>query len=164
MVSFKARGMLNTQRQQQAAERILEDPGLTNDLTDAQARPLIDWASSVAARIASDTTCSDDDVDMAVGAVRRAVLYVADAHVDEQDATQLVLLARQKLLRLAADQGQARLFNQIMDTPGGSLPAGHGSLSAERRGYQGPSKRSLWQAHRRQLRMCLVMRRRPRRR
>lgn len=157
--------MLNTQRQQQAAERILEDAGLTGDLTDTQARPLIDWASSVAARIASDTTCSDDEVDMAVGAVRRAVLYVADAHADEQDVAQLVLLARQKLLRLAADQGQARLFNQIMNTPGSQVPIAYGaSLPVELSGYQGPPKRLLWQAHRRQLRVRLVMRRRPRRR
>jgi hypothetical protein len=86
---------MTDERQQRAAERILEDEGLTGDLTDQQARPLIEWASAKAASIAADPARSDAEVHDAVSAVRRAVLGVAAAASPEHEATRLIALAEQ---------------------------------------------------------------------
>ncbi|NJN65794.1 MAG: hypothetical protein HC884_03305 [Chloroflexaceae bacterium] len=90
------------ERPQRAAERILDDERLTSDLTDDQARPLIEWASYQAALVASDPNRSDEDVDAAVTALRRAVLRVASIAPDEHDPERLLALARQQLEALQA--------------------------------------------------------------
>ncbi|NJO06230.1 MAG: hypothetical protein HC876_12310 [Chloroflexaceae bacterium] len=61
------------QRQQQAAEYFQEDGGLTDDLTDAQAAPLIEWASHAAAQAAGNPEQSDEAVDQLLKALRRAI-------------------------------------------------------------------------------------------
>lgn len=94
---------MTSERQQRASERILEDEGLTGDLTDHQARPLIEWASSLATALAADPALSDAAVDAAVGAIRRAVLQVASAAPDEHDPERLVALARAALQHIAPD-------------------------------------------------------------
>lgn len=95
------------ERQQRAAERILEDEGLTGTLTDAQARPLIDWASAQAARVAADPTRSDAEVDAALGALRQALLRVSSTAADAQDAERLVALAQQAFAQLVPDSAPA---------------------------------------------------------
>jgi hypothetical protein len=66
-----------SERQRRAAEELLEDEGLTGDLTDEQARPLLDWASAEAARAAKDPSRSDEDLSADVARIRRAVREAA---------------------------------------------------------------------------------------
>jgi hypothetical protein len=86
-----------TERQQRAAERILEDERLTRDLTDDQARPLVEWASTQAALVAADTTCSETELDDRIAAIRRAVVHVGRTAAGEHDAARLVALAQESL-------------------------------------------------------------------
>ena len=88
-----------TKRQQRAVDYILEDERLTSDLTDNQARPLIAWATAQAATAAADQTRSDEEVDAALQAIRRALLRVAStaASAHEHDAERLVMLAQHAL-------------------------------------------------------------------
>lgn len=88
---------MTSERQQRAVERIVEDEGLTGDLTDDQARPLIDWASARVAQVAGDPAQSDADVAAWVTAVRQAVLHVASTASDEYDPQRLLALAEQAL-------------------------------------------------------------------
>jgi len=89
-----------TERQQLAAERILEDEGLTGDLTDAQASALLEWASAEAAHIAADMAISDAEVEAAVTAIRRAVSQVATSAAAEIEPERLVILAQKALRQL----------------------------------------------------------------
>jgi hypothetical protein len=66
-----------SERQRRAAEAILEDEGLTGDLTDEQARPLLDWASAEAARAAGSASRSDAELSADVARIRRAVREAA---------------------------------------------------------------------------------------
>lgn len=94
-----------SERQQRAAERILEDEGLTGDLTDTQARPLIVWASQRAAAVAVDPARSDEDVSQTVTAIRRAVLRTASAAAAEQTAEELIALAETHLEAIEQEKG-----------------------------------------------------------
>ncbi len=85
------------QRQQAAVERIQEDERLTSDLTDDQARPLIEWACYQAAMAATNAELSDEAVEQAVSAIRRAIFQVASDAPNEHDPDQLVALAQQAL-------------------------------------------------------------------
>lgn len=87
-----------TARQQRASEYLLEDEGLTGDLVDDQARPLLDWATSQANLVAADPARSDDEVQAMVKAIRRAVRHIASTAADEYDPQRLVALAAQKLV------------------------------------------------------------------
>lgn len=127
------------ERQQQAAERIMEDAGLTGDLTDDQARPLIDWATNQASRIAGDAARSDAEVDVAIGAIRRAILQVAGVATADHTGGQLVALAQQTLFQLAPDLGPAT------SDPTDSTC----TLSTEALVARGPTRRTLWQQRRR---------------
>lgn len=93
------------ERQQRAAEHILDDERLTSDLTDDQACPLIEWASYQAALAASDPRRTDEAVDAAVSTLRRAVLRAASiaSREQEHDPERLVALARQQLEALQAE-------------------------------------------------------------
>jgi hypothetical protein len=84
-------------RQQEAVERIQEDERLTSDLTDDQARPLIEWASYQAAMAATNAALSDEAVAQAVSAIRRAIFRVSSDAPDEHDPDTLVALAQQAL-------------------------------------------------------------------
>lgn len=102
-----------TERQQRAAESIQENETLTSDLTDNQARTLLDWASYQAALIAGDPSRSDQAVDEAVKTIRRAVRHIASniagtggTNEDEYevDAEHLLTLAQQELANLNQEQ------------------------------------------------------------
>lgn len=126
-------------RQQQAAERIMEDAGLTGDLTDDLARPLIEWATRQAAQIAADAARSDAEVDAAIGAIRRTLLRVTQAVTADHTAGQLVALAHHTLIELAPD-----LEDVTVDLPDTSC-----TLSPDALAEQGPTRRALWQQRRR---------------
>ena len=105
MADYSTEAMTNsvaplTERQQLAAERILEDEGLTGDLTDAQASALLEWASAEAAHIAADMAISDAEVEAAVTAIRRAVSQVATSAAAEIEPERLVILAQKALRQL----------------------------------------------------------------
>lgn len=85
------------ERQQRAIERILEDEGLTSDLSDDQARPLIAWARYQASLVAADPAYSDEEVTAALRAIRKAVIHVPSRAPNEHDPTRLVALAQQLL-------------------------------------------------------------------
>ncbi len=126
-------------RQQQAAERIMEDPGLTGDLTDDLAGPLIEWASRQAAHIAADAARSDAEVDVGIGAIRRTLLQVTPLATTDHTAGQLVVLARHTLLQLAPD-----LEERMVDMPDTTC-----TLSTSALAERGPTRRALWQQRRR---------------
>src|SRR5688572_2950427 len=92
-----------TPRQQSAAESIQEDEGLTGDLTDDQARALVRWAGTAAARAAAPGP-SDDEAAALVGAVRRAARQAAHQAAPGQD---IVALAEAALAEAAPPAGQA---------------------------------------------------------
>ena len=69
--------MANVSRQQLIVERFLEDERLRGDLEDAPAKALLDWATAQAGPIAADNARSDEDVDAAVQAVRKAAMQAA---------------------------------------------------------------------------------------
>ncbi len=85
-----------TRRQQRASDYFLEHERLTRDLTDDQARPLIEWASQQAAQFAADPSHSDDMVEARLQAIRQAVRQAIQAAPD-QPGTVLVALAVQAL-------------------------------------------------------------------
>jgi L-lactate utilization protein LutC len=85
------------ERQQRASEYFLENERLTRNLTDDQARPLIEWASQQAAWMAADPARSDADVEQVLQAIRRAVLTVAHTAAHEHDRARLEELARAAL-------------------------------------------------------------------
>jgi hypothetical protein len=89
-----------SERAQQAAERLLEDEGLTGDLTDDQAQPLIAWASAAAAR-AADPAFSDEQLAASLAAIRKAVRQVARAAENEADPARLRASAEAALAALA---------------------------------------------------------------
>jgi hypothetical protein len=126
-------------RRQQAAERIMEDAGLTGDLTDDLARPLIEWATRQADRIAADAARSDAEVDAAIGALRRALLQVTQAATADHTAGQLVALAHHTLIEFAPD-----LEDVAVD-----LPDTNCTLSTAALTERGPTRRALWQQRRR---------------
>lgn len=66
-------------RRQRAVEYLLEDAGLTGDLTDAQATPLIAWATTTAAACAERVDLSAQALDDCLRALRRAMLQAAAA-------------------------------------------------------------------------------------
>jgi hypothetical protein len=78
-----------TARQQRASEYFLENERLTRELTDDQARVLIDWASQQASTAAGDPARSDEALEEVLQALRRAVRHVARSAADEHDAERL---------------------------------------------------------------------------
>lgn len=85
------------ERQQRASEYFLEDERLTSDLTDDQARALLDWASYQASLAAGDPARSDEEMELMLRRIRSAVRYVARTLSDEHDPAALVALAQQAL-------------------------------------------------------------------
>ena len=81
-------------RQQRAVDYILDDESLTSDLTDDQARPLIDWATEQAARVAADPNRPESEIDNAIRAIRRSILRISSLAPDEHNAERLVGLAQ----------------------------------------------------------------------
>jgi hypothetical protein len=84
-----------TARQQRASEYFLENERLTRELTDDQARVLIDWASQQASAAAGDPARSDEALEGILQALRRAVRHVARSAADEHDAERLRSLLQQ---------------------------------------------------------------------
>jgi hypothetical protein len=81
-----------TPRQQRAAERILEDEGLTGGLVDEPASHLVRWASEAAVRAAA-TTFSDEQVNAALAAIRQAARQAARQAGADQDVVGLAQAA-----------------------------------------------------------------------
>jgi hypothetical protein len=111
------------ERQQLAAERILEDEGLTGDLPDPQAQALIAWASAQAGAIAGDATRSDEQVSAAITELRRSVRAVAAS--GEADPQQLVAQAAASFAAAAA-AGAATIAAPAQESPAppaSSMPA-----------------------------------------
>lgn len=92
--------MSETSRQQRVVERILEDERLRGDLEDTAAKALLAWATKRAGSIAADPTRSDEQVDAATQAVRRATLRAAES--GESDPARVVELAEAALPALPA--------------------------------------------------------------
>lgn len=82
------------ERRRRAIETISEDERLTSDLTDDQAKPLLEWASYQVNLVASDPSYSDEAVEGVIQSVRRAVRQVGRSAADEFDPERLVSLAR----------------------------------------------------------------------
>jgi TorA maturation chaperone TorD len=90
-----------TARQQRAIEYLMDNEGLTDNLTDDQAAPLLTWATAEAAA-ATAPGQPDEAADQALQAIRRAVLHAATQASGSHDADSLVLLAQQALARTQA--------------------------------------------------------------
>jgi len=102
-----------SERQQRAAERILEDESLTEDLTDKPARALITWASEQASILAGEAERSDEQLAAALKHLRTAVRAAAAS--GEEEPTALVAQAQAALdqaLGQAAPQPQATSSQQ----------------------------------------------------
>jgi hypothetical protein len=84
-------------RRQRASDYLLGNERLTRELTDDQARVLLDWASQQTDRAAADRACSDQELDSLLQAVRRAVRHVARTSADEHDPARLMWLAERAL-------------------------------------------------------------------
>ncbi|HOU13848.1 MAG TPA: hypothetical protein PKZ84_12100 [Anaerolineae bacterium] len=73
-----------------AAERIVGDPSLTEDLLDAEAQILLRWAQAEVERLVLETADLDDDMawqtlDPALRALRRYIRRVAKSSADADD-------------------------------------------------------------------------------
>src|SRR5262245_40435690 len=79
------------ERVQQAVERIQEDERLRGDLEDTAARALVGWASERATAVAGDPARSDEEVEQALLAIRRAARLAARSGA--VDAGQVVTAA-----------------------------------------------------------------------
>lgn len=84
-----------TARQQRASEYFLENERLTRELSDDQARVLIDWASQQASTAAGDPARSDEALEGVLQTLRRVVRHVASSAADEHDAERLCSLLQQ---------------------------------------------------------------------
>jgi hypothetical protein len=96
VIADKTESPALARRQQRAAEQLLDDERLTGDLTDTQARPLLEWATYQAALAAGDPACSDEEIDATIATIRRAVIRVGIMATDEHDGEQLVALVQQE--------------------------------------------------------------------
>lgn len=88
-----------TSRQQRAAERILEDEGLTGELSDGLAEYLIHWASDLAIHAAAPQY-TDAQADAYIAAIRQAARRAARQAATGQD---LIALAQAALTDLAPE-------------------------------------------------------------
>lgn len=87
-------------RQQAAAEAILEAEGLTADLTDQQAAPMLAWAARQAAIIASDPSRTDAEIEELVALVRQSVRRTGSNAIGTAPPAQLLSSARRELREL----------------------------------------------------------------
>lgn len=87
-------------RQQTAADAIADAEGLTADLTDQQAVPVLDWATRQATIIASDASRSDAEVETMVALVRQAVYRAGHAAIGTQPPEQIINAACRALREL----------------------------------------------------------------
>ncbi len=92
-----------TERQRRVSEWLMEDAGLTGDLIDSQATPIITWATRLAASIAADEARSDAEVDAAVSAIRRAIMRVASAATIDDSPADLLTRLQQTVTQLAPE-------------------------------------------------------------
>lgn len=94
---------LRTKRQLYAVEAILDDERLTRDLTDAQAQPLIEWATTRVSQVAADTSRSDNDIEEFIAAIRSAIRTVGKTASYEHTPEQLLSLAEHTLKKDTLD-------------------------------------------------------------
>ncbi len=92
-----------TERQQHVSEWLMEDAGLTGDLLDSQAGPIITWATRLAAAIAADEARSDAEVDAAISVIRRAIMRVVSAAAMDDSPADLLTRLQQTVTRLAPE-------------------------------------------------------------
>jgi dual specificity MAP kinase phosphatase len=88
-------------RRQMAFERIAGDPMLTGDLTDAEAKILLDWADEEAQRLAAQTAGMDEDaawshLDPRLRDLRRTLRRIAKESADAENTAEAL---RQQLSR-----------------------------------------------------------------
>ncbi len=106
-------------RQQAAADAIADAEGLTADLTDQQAAPVLSWATRQAAIIASDASLSDAEVEAMVALVRRAVRRAGYAAIGTQPAEQIIGTAQRALRELLESYATAppEADDEPLETP-----------------------------------------------
>lgn len=166
-----------TERQRRVSEWLMEDAGLTGDLIDSQATPIITWATRLAATIAADAARSDAEVDAAVSAIRRAIMRVASAATSDDSPADLLARLEQTVVQLAPEL-QPFLTPDLADPEdvaddGGqepsidrSSPIGDDTVTETDDEYSFARQAAAWSAlwqQRRRLRSRLLARR-PRRR
>lgn len=94
------------ERQQRAAERLMDDERLTSDLTDDQAQPLMEWAMYQIALAAGNPACSDHQLEEITTALRRTIFQVSMIanETDEHDGERLVALANEMFHQAIASE------------------------------------------------------------
>ncbi|PDW00520.1 hypothetical protein [Candidatus Chloroploca asiatica] len=97
-----------TPRQEMAAERLMEDEGLTGDLLDVQAAPLIRWATEAAVKVAVPEA-SEEEEEAGLRAIAQAVRQVARSAGAEGDPDRLVALAEAALAALRPERRVRRV-------------------------------------------------------
>ncbi|MBP1467391.1 hypothetical protein EYB53_016885 [Candidatus Chloroploca sp. M-50] len=97
-----------TPRQEMAAERLMEDEGLTGDLLDEQAAPLIRWATEAAVKVAAPEV-SEEEEEAGLRAIAQAVRQVARSAGAERDPARLVALAEAALAALRPERRVRRV-------------------------------------------------------
>lgn len=85
------------ERQALAVERFTEDEGLTEELTDHQATPLIQWVTEQAALVAQDLSLDEEALDLALSKLRKAVRFAAKQATPESTPEELLTLAKTNL-------------------------------------------------------------------
>jgi hypothetical protein len=94
-------------RRRHASEYLLDDERLTRELTDRQARVLLDWATFQALIVAANPAYDEQEFESALTTIRRAVRHVSRTFSDEHDPARLIPLAQEALEQEStSDQGQ----------------------------------------------------------
>jgi 4-alpha-glucanotransferase len=93
-------------RRRHASEYLLDDERLTRELTDRQARVLLDWATFQALLVAANPAYAEQAFEDALATIRRAVRHVSRTHADEHDAARLISLV-QEALAAETNSGQS---------------------------------------------------------
>ena len=130
------------QRATNAVERFLEDEALTGDLTDAQAKPLITWATQEAHDLATKGARSLEEIEAELRLLKSAILAacegVTEAHTGAAliEATKRILEARREeesqemiavLLREEEQRAQLAKLEEPL-APSGPVDEGPGPL------------------------------------
>lgn len=85
------------ERASQAVERFLEDEALTQDLSDTQAKPFIQWLTQEANTIALDEKLSDEEVKERLRALKSSALKACKQATEESTAEDLIKAASPNL-------------------------------------------------------------------
>lgn len=117
-----------TRRQERAAERMLEDEGLTGGLSDEPARALIAWAQQAALGAAAPPERTDEQVAALLQAIRRAARQAAATSPGDP-----------LLLAAAADRALAELAPELRGGAGDTM---FPSTDAGRRATEDPGVRT----------------------